>query len=117
MHVGWVIRVTIDQTAPHLIRDRKHPSTSTTFDKCFIGSELTDWIMNTTMSSSHVKVRSRKQAESMYQVLYENKVIYAGEQLLTSKWLSCSLIVLISVSAIGGARFVHRSICLLSVLL
>lgn len=36
--------------------------------------------MNTTMSSSHVKVRSRKQAESMYQVLYENKVIYAGRR-------------------------------------
>lgn len=80
MHVGWVIRLTIEHTAPYLIRDRKHPSAANIFDKCFIGSELTDWIMNTTMSSSHVKVRSRKQAESMYQVLYENKVIYAGKQ-------------------------------------
>lgn len=77
MHIGWVIRLTIDQNAPHLIRDRKHPSAPTTFDRCFIGSELTDWLMNTTMSSSHVKVRSRKQAESIYQVLYENKVIYS----------------------------------------
>ena len=85
MHVGWVIRLTIEQTAPYLIRDRKHPSESQIFDKCFIGSELTDWIINTTMSSSHVRVRSRKQAESMYQVLYENKVIYTGKWSV-SRW-------------------------------
>lgn len=79
MHVGWIIRLAIDQTAPHLIRDRKHPSSPNLFEKCFISSELTDWLINTTMSSSHVKVRSRKQAESVYQVLYENRVIYSGE--------------------------------------
>ena len=81
MHVGWVIRLAIEHNSRHLIRDRKHPSEPTasiTFEKCFIGSELIDWLMNVTTASSHVKVRSRKQAESMYQVLYENKVIYTG---------------------------------------
>ncbi|OTF70886.1 rap guanine nucleotide exchange factor 4-like protein, partial [Euroglyphus maynei] len=77
MHAGWVIRLRIQQTAPHLIRDRKHPSTTEIFDNCFIGSELTDWIINVTMTSSRIKVRSRKQAESIYQVLYENKIIYS----------------------------------------
>lgn len=79
MHVGWIIRLAVDQTAPHLIRDRKHPSSPNLFEKCFISSEMTDWLINTTMSSSHVKVRSRKQAESVYQVLYENRVIFSGE--------------------------------------
>lgn len=78
MHAGWIIRSMISQTAPHLIRDRKHPSTSEIFDKCFIGSELTDWLINITVSSNRVKVRSRKQAESIYQVLFEKKIIYAG---------------------------------------
>ncbi|UXI16920.1 Kinesin light chain protein [Sarcoptes scabiei] len=79
MHAGWIIRSMISQTAPHLIRDRKHPSTSEIFDKCFIGSELTDWLINITVSSNRVKVRSRKQAESIYQVLFEKKIIYADE--------------------------------------
>lgn len=78
MHAGWIIRLMINHTASHLIRDRKHPSTSEVLDKCFIGSELTDWIINVTTSSSRIKVRSRKQAESIYQVLYENKVILSG---------------------------------------
>lgn len=87
LRIGWVLRTCLILDSPHLLRSRRpsragsitaSPSTTTcitrSHDKCITGGDLVDWIL-TVSSRTPVRIHSRSQATSMWQVLYEDRVI------------------------------------------
>lgn len=91
LRIGWVLRTCLMVDSPHLLRSRRQsradsltasslattiPTVTLTrsFNKCITGSDLVEWLL-TVSSQTPVRIHSRSQATSMWQVLFEDRVI------------------------------------------
>lgn len=73
--VGEELRLLLHEEEPPLIRDRRYHLK--TYEKCFTGVEMVDWLLK------KGEVESRSEAVAMMQKLLDNGVVHHGKLKLT----------------------------------
>lgn len=122
LRIGWVLRTCLILDSPHLLRSRRASRAGSitasssscvtrSYDKCITGADLVEWIL-TISSRTPVRIHSRSQATSMWQVLYEDRVIisflndcdtFKDDYTLYKFWFDCEARESLPVTAIESA--------------